>query len=118
MAGISGLSAIGFIYYGGRLYSMLKKFPIETSGKTKKVREVVLVTITCTTCFLLRFAFLSISTFFQILDINDAFIVSYYVLVEILPCILILLILRRLPKKREDTETSRGSYQRIRSEEY
>jgi hypothetical protein len=33
-------AAIGFVLYGGRLYLMLKQFPIESSGRQNKLREV------------------------------------------------------------------------------
>eukprot|EP01117_Protostelium_nocturnum_P020215 TRINITY_DN8997_c0_g1_i2.p1 TRINITY_DN8997_c0_g1~~TRINITY_DN8997_c0_g1_i2.p1 ORF type:complete len:220 (+),score=33.92 TRINITY_DN8997_c0_g1_i2:123-782(+) len=35
-------AACGFIYFGGRLFFMLKQFPINTTSRTNKLREVFL----------------------------------------------------------------------------
>jgi len=40
MASIYFLAAIGFVFYGGRLYRMLKQFPIESRGRRSKLKEV------------------------------------------------------------------------------
>lgn len=34
------MAAVGFISYGGRLYLMLKQFPIESRGRSTKLKEV------------------------------------------------------------------------------
>ncbi|PWA96752.1 hypothetical protein CTI12_AA036510 [Artemisia annua] len=78
VAVVSLIAAIGFLLYGGRLYVMLRQFPIESKGRQKKLYEVGSVTGICFTCFLVR----------------------CFVLVEILPSALVLYILRKLPPKR------------------
>jgi hypothetical protein len=37
------LAAIGFAFYGGRLYFMLKQFPIELKGRRSKLKEVMIL---------------------------------------------------------------------------
>ncbi|KAL4614794.1 hypothetical protein ACB092_07G078700 [Castanea dentata] len=51
---ISFSVALGFLIYGGRLFVMLRHFPIESRGRQKKLYEVGFVTGICCTCFLIR----------------------------------------------------------------
>ncbi len=46
LAFVSVAAALGFLVYGGRLFLMLQRFPIESRGRTKKLREVRLATET------------------------------------------------------------------------
>ncbi|XP_057422054.1 tobamovirus multiplication protein 1-like [Lotus japonicus] len=104
IAVVSFIAALGFLLYGGRLFFMLRHFPIESKGRRKKLHEVGSVTAICFTCFLLRcvMGFLSAFDSDASLDVLDHPILDliYYVLVEILPSALVLYILRRLPPKR------------------
>ena len=54
LAFVSAAAAFAFLLYGGRLWLMLRRFPIESRGRRKKLREVGLVTTICATCFLFR----------------------------------------------------------------
>ena len=54
LAFVSAAAAFGFLVYGGRLFLMLRRFPIESRGRRKKLTEVGLVTSICATCFLFR----------------------------------------------------------------
>lgn len=54
LAFVSAAAAFAFLLYGGRLWVMLRRFPIESRGRRKKLREVGLVTTICATCFLFR----------------------------------------------------------------
>lgn len=54
VAAVSVFAATGFILYGGRLYLMLQRFPIESRGRRKKLQEVGLVTSICAACFTIR----------------------------------------------------------------
>ncbi|KAK4564029.1 hypothetical protein RGQ29_006214 [Quercus rubra] len=70
---ISFSVALGFLIYGGRLFVMLRHFPIESRGRQKKLYEVGFVTGICCTCFLIRCVMLAFSAFdkdtdFDILD--------------------------------------------------
>lgn len=38
---MSLLAASGFVLYGGRLFLMLRRFPIESRGRKKKLQEVL-----------------------------------------------------------------------------
>ncbi|XP_062189951.1 tobamovirus multiplication protein 1-like [Phragmites australis] len=101
---VSFVALLGFSVYGGRLFSLLRRFPIESKGRQKKLYEVGTVTAICVTCFLIRCAVVALSAFepdvsLEVLDhpILDFF---YYMLTEILPSALVLFILRKLPPKR------------------
>ncbi|XP_030469707.1 tobamovirus multiplication protein 1-like isoform X1 [Syzygium oleosum] len=104
IAVISIIAALGFLLYGGRLFSMLRRFPIESKGRRKKLHEVGSVTAICFTCFIIRCTVVLLSAFDSdaSLDVLDHPILNmlYYMLVEILPSALVLFILRKLPPKR------------------
>ncbi|KAJ7297597.1 hypothetical protein O6H91_18G042800 [Diphasiastrum complanatum] len=103
-AGISLVAAVGFLLYGGRLFLMLRRFPIESKGRQKKLREVGWVTVICFTCFTIRSAIMAWSAFDKQanLDVLNHPILNaiYYLLVEITPSALVLYILRKLPPQR------------------
>lgn len=107
-AGVSLFAALGFLVYGGRLFLMLRRFPVESKGRRKKLQEVGYVTTICFTCFLIR----SIMSCFNALDaaanldVLDHPVLNfiYYLLVEILPSALVLFILRKLPPRRGVTQ--------------
>ncbi|KAK4792919.1 hypothetical protein SAY86_023354 [Trapa natans] len=100
---VSFCAALGFLVYGGRLFLMLRRFPIESRGRQKKLYEVGCVTGICCTCFLIRCLVVTISAFDKNADIDalDHPILNliYYTLVEIVPSALVLSILRKLPPK-------------------
>uniref|UniRef100_A0A7N0UN43 THH1/TOM1/TOM3 domain-containing protein n=1 Tax=Kalanchoe fedtschenkoi TaxID=63787 RepID=A0A7N0UN43_KALFE len=101
---VSIIAALGFLLYGGRLFFMLRRFPIESKGRRKKLHEVGSVTAICFTCFLVRCFVVLLSAFDSdaSLDVLDHPVLNliYYLLVEILPSALVLFILRKLPPKR------------------
>ncbi|KAJ7946272.1 tobamovirus multiplication 1 [Quillaja saponaria] len=104
IAAVSFIAALGFLLYGGRLFFMLRRFPIESKGRRKKLHEVGSVTAICFTCFLVR-CFVVVLSAFDLdasLDVLDHPVLNliYYMLVEILPSALVLYILRKLPPKR------------------
>ncbi|KAI0505001.1 hypothetical protein KFK09_015958 [Dendrobium nobile] len=104
IAAVSLIAALGFLVYGGRLFLMLRRFPIESKGRRKKLYEVGSVTAICFACFLIRSAVVVISAFESelSLEVMDHPILDliYYTLTEILPSALVLYILRKLPPKR------------------
>ncbi|XP_076927498.1 tobamovirus multiplication protein 3-like [Bidens hawaiensis] len=103
-AGVSLFAALGFLLYGGRLFLMLKRFPVESKGRRKKLHEVGYVTTICFTCFLFRCIMMCFNAFDEAanLDLMEHPVLNfiYYLLVEILPSSLVLIILRKLPSKR------------------
>ncbi|XP_040377324.1 tobamovirus multiplication protein 3-like [Oryza brachyantha] len=103
IAGLSFSAALGFLLYGGRLFFMLKRFPIESKGRQKKLREVGRVATICFFCFLARCIMMCSNAFDKEadLDVLDHPILSfiYYLIVEIVPSSLVLYILRRIPSK-------------------
>ncbi|OEL26571.1 LEAF RUST 10 DISEASE-RESISTANCE LOCUS RECEPTOR-LIKE PROTEIN KINASE-like 2.5 [Dichanthelium oligosanthes] len=101
---VSFIALLGFSVYGGRLFFLLRRFPIESKGRQKKLYEVGTVTAICVTCFLIRCVVVALSAFdpdvsLEVLDhpILDLF---YYTVTEILPSALVLFVLRKLPPKR------------------
>ncbi|KAF5757273.1 hypothetical protein HanRHA438_Chr17g0834581 [Helianthus annuus] len=103
-AGVSLFAALGFLVYGGRLFLMLQRFPVESKGRRKKLHEVGYVTAICFACFLVRCIMMCFNAFNKAanLDILEHPVLNfiYYLLVEILPSALVLFILRKLPPKR------------------
>ncbi|XP_022967523.1 tobamovirus multiplication protein 1-like [Cucurbita maxima] len=97
-------AAVGFLIYGGRLFVMLRQFPIESRGRQKKLYEVGFVTSICFSCFSIRCLVLALSAFDKDadLDVLDHPVLNliYYLLVEIVPSALVLFILRKLPPRR------------------
>ncbi|KAF3451702.1 hypothetical protein FNV43_RR07798 [Rhamnella rubrinervis] len=104
IAVVSFIAALGFLLYGGRLFFMLRRFPIESKGRRKKLHEVGSVTAICFTCFLIRCFVVVLSAFDTdaSLDVLDHPVLNfiYYLVVEILPSALVLYILRKLPPRR------------------
>lgn len=113
LAVISIMAALGFLTYGGRLFLVLRRFPIESKGRQKKLREVGSVTAICFTCFLIRTVVAAWAAFSSAADVDvldhPLLNLFYYVIVEIIPAALVLFILRKLPPKRVT-----GHYQAIR----
>ncbi|XP_050118607.1 tobamovirus multiplication protein 3-like [Malus sylvestris] len=107
-AGVSLFAALGFLLYGGRLFLMLQRFPVESKGRRKKLQEVGYVTTICFTCFLVRCVMMCFNAFDKAanLDVLNHPVLNfiYYLLVEILPSSLVLFILRKLPPKRGITQ--------------
>ncbi|XP_020248300.1 tobamovirus multiplication protein 3-like [Asparagus officinalis] len=107
-AGVSLFAALGFLLYGGRLFLMLRRFPVESKGRRKKLQEVGYVTTICFSCFLVRCIMMFFNAFDKAanLDVLNHPILNFlfYMLVEILPSSLVLFILRKLPPKRGITQ--------------
>ncbi|OAY45106.1 tobamovirus multiplication protein 1 [Manihot esculenta] len=101
---ISFCTALGFLVYGGRLFIMLSRFPIESRGRQKKLYEVGAVTGICCTCFLIRCFVVAVSAFNKKANLDVLYHpllnLIYYMMVEIVPSSLVLFILRKLPPKR------------------
>lgn len=115
LAVVSVSAAVGFLLYGGRLFLMLQRFPIESRGRKKKLREVGMVTTICAACFSVRAIMVTLS----VIDRKDLDLdvvghpllnILYYSLVEIVPSACVLYILRKLPPKRN------AGYQQIPSQ--
>ncbi|TMX02325.1 hypothetical protein EJD97_022012 [Solanum chilense] len=107
-AGVSLFAALGFLLYGGRLFLMLRRFPVESRGRQKKLQEVGYVTTICFSCFLIRCIMMCFNAFDKAADLDVLYHPMlnfvYYLLVEILPSSLVLFILRKLPPKRGITQ--------------
>lgn len=105
LACVSAAAAFAFLLFGGRLFFMLRHFPIESRGRNKKLREVGAVTSICATCFLFRSAITAWSAFDQEdadLDVlkHPLLNLIYYGGAEVIPSALVLFILRKLPPKK------------------
>lgn len=101
---VSCIAAFGFALYGGRLFLMLRRFPLESKGRQKKLREVGFITAICFSCFIIRTTVVAVSAFDEIADLDvlkhPLLNLIYYMVVEVLPSGLVLFILRKLPPKR------------------
>ncbi|GJM91337.1 hypothetical protein PR202_ga07700 [Eleusine coracana subsp. coracana] len=62
-SGVSLFAAFGFLLYGGRLFLMLQRFPVESKGRRKKLQEVGYVTTICFSCFLIRCVMMCLNAF-------------------------------------------------------
>lgn len=116
LAVVSVSAALGFLVYGGRLFLMLQRFPIESRGRRKKLREVGMVTSICAGCFSFRAVMVALSAFDRAdleLDLlgHPLLNAAFYTLSEVLPSACVLYILRKLPPKR-----AAGGYQQIPSQ--
>ncbi|KAF9624088.1 hypothetical protein IFM89_007786 [Coptis chinensis] len=69
-AAVSLFAALGFLLYGGRLFLMLQRFPVESKGRRKKLQEVGYVTTICFTCFLLRCVMMFFNAFDKAADLD------------------------------------------------
>jgi len=92
-AGLSAIIGVLFLVYGGQLFFMLKKYPIESTELHSKLYEVGSVTVTCTICFFARSSFLILTAIFGSLDLNAYVLLGYYLSSELAPGALVLLIL-------------------------
>eukprot|EP01116_Phalansterium_solitarium_P011370 TRINITY_DN27024_c0_g1_i1.p1 TRINITY_DN27024_c0_g1~~TRINITY_DN27024_c0_g1_i1.p1 ORF type:complete len:312 (+),score=44.48 TRINITY_DN27024_c0_g1_i1:75-1010(+) len=122
-------ASIGFIVYGGRLFIMLRRFPIDSAGRRSKLREVGYVTVTCVTFFTCRAVLLAYACYNQGVDFENIFVGCYFFVVEVVPSFLVLFTLRKLPLPRHprssgtgfsarssiDRPTATYSYQRLTS---
>lgn len=100
---VSFCAALGFLIYGGRLFLVLRRFPIESKGRQKKLWEVGCVTAVCFTCFTVRTVVVAWSAFDNAANVDvlnhPILNLFYYMFVEIIPSALVLFILRKLPPK-------------------
>mmetsp|Transcript_6836 Transcript_6836/g.16737 ORF Transcript_6836/g.16737 Transcript_6836/m.16737 type:complete len:111 (-) Transcript_6836:110-442(-) len=90
-------AAAGFIFYGGRLFVMLRRFPLESKGRRKKLQEVGAVAGVSAVSFVVRAALFAFLAFVKT-SVYTQF--SYFLVVEIVPVAIILVVLRKLPPKR------------------
>eukprot|EP00128_Syssomonas_multiformis_P011880 Colp12_sorted_trinity150504_noHs@10712 len=90
----------GYLYVGSRLYRMLRKLSSDSSKRKRKMHEVGFVTGVCTICFILRAAMILVTAFVQMTDIDCIFMFCYYLFAELVPCVLVLFILRKLPPRQ------------------
>ncbi|KAE8687722.1 Tobamovirus multiplication protein 1 [Hibiscus syriacus] len=67
---VSLCAASGFILYGGRLFFMLRRFPIESRGRQKKLLEVGFVTGICCASFVIRCLMVTVSAFDEDADVD------------------------------------------------
>ncbi|URE43566.1 Tobamovirus multiplication protein [Musa troglodytarum] len=102
IAAVSFIAALGFLVYGGRLFLMLRRFPIESKGRRKKLHEVLILNNYLIDVRNSNHVGLSAFDAEASLDVLDHPILDliYYMLTEILPSALVLYILRKLPPKR------------------
>ncbi|XVE74507.1 hypothetical protein DITRI_Ditri12bG0022600 [Diplodiscus trichospermus] len=94
-AGVSLFASLGFLLYGGRLFLMLQRFPVESKGRRKKLQEVGYVTTICFSCFLVRCIMMSFNAFDKAADLdvlNHPILNFIYYLVSLVNSCVMLLI--------------------------
>ena len=103
------VSAYLFLLYGARLFTLLRRFPIDSRGRRSKLREIGLITGIACSCFLVR-AFLLAECLLNAggrlggLDVMSHPVLNgaYYLGCEVLPMAMVMYILRKLPPKVRD----------------
>lgn len=112
MALVSFAAACAFVLYGGRLFIMLQRFPIDSRGRRSKLQEVGLITSICASCFLFRSFMVARSACNDTLDLDvlghPVLNMLYYGGAEIIPSALVLYILRKLPPKKQHGAPARS----------
>lgn len=112
MACVSFGAACAFVLYGGRLFLMLQRFPIDSRGRRSKLQEVGLITSICASCFLFRSFMVARSAYNDAFDLDvmghPILNILYYGGAEILPSALVLYILRKLPPKKQQIPAAGG----------
>ncbi|GAM19896.1 hypothetical protein SAMD00019534_030710, partial [Acytostelium subglobosum LB1] len=105
---ISLCEGFGFFYYGVMLSLKLKRNPINSKGKKKKLIEVILFTVLCTIAFLTRSQLFLVATFKTgTYNVNSLFIALYYFVCEILPSTFVIVLFRKMPPRPSLTPTYR-----------
>ncbi|TYZ64842.1 hypothetical protein PybrP1_008145 [[Pythium] brassicae (nom. inval.)] len=101
----------GFVYYGRNAYVELRSVPVELGIRSKKLKELAVMTSICTSCFMTRCTLqLLLSTETQQLHDRSTWLVvfAYYALLELVPSLAILYFNRRLPLRRRSRGNSGG----------
>jgi hypothetical protein len=101
------IMSIAIIIFGQRTKKILSDVPIEFSVISKKVVEVGRLTQLCAVCFTLRALLIvwgNVEPYFGTkyhlsMSITVAVVMSYYVIFEIFPCVVVLYYYRRLPPR-------------------
>ena len=106
-------ASIGFATYGGLLFFMLRKFPNDAVGKSRKLFEVGIVTASCTACFTFRAMCILVAAIAPQkfpLDVVTGVKLNaiYYIVSEIAPSAMVLFALRKLPPKRRNNQRREG----------
>ncbi|DBA02866.1 TPA: hypothetical protein N0F65_005893 [Lagenidium giganteum] len=97
-----------FIYFARLAYTELRSVPVELRIRSRKLRELALMTTVCSSCFIARCLLqLVLSTESkQLHDSSTWFLLFiYYAFLEIVPAISILYFNRRLPLRRRKDGT-------------
>jgi hypothetical protein len=98
----TGVSA-AFMFFGRLAYVELRSVPVELGIRSRKLKELAIMTTICSSCFLLRSAlqiFLS-REHVQLHNRSTWFLMLlYYAVLEVIPSVTILYFNRRLPLRR------------------
>ena len=92
---------------------MLRKFPNDAVGKSRKLFEVGIVTASCTACFTFRAMCILVAAIAPQkfpLDVVTGVKLNaiYYIVSEIAPSAMVLFALRKLPPKRRNNQRREG----------
>jgi hypothetical protein len=106
-AAVSLILAVLFVVFGVRLFSLLKSNPIRSQGRTAKLREVGSITPICATSFTLRALMRLLMALVPVYDLGLQkqwwYVLIFYVVSEVLPALLVLYVLRKMPPRYSKT---------------
>ena len=99
---IIAFAAVSFMFFGGRLFWLLRQSPQKSPGRSRKLMEVGGVTVLATVFLSVRSAVTLTSAFIDTMELSWQLVFCYYFFTELLPTWLIMFILRALPPKRSN----------------
>lgn len=105
---VFAIASLGFVFYGLRVYDLVRKVPVHFKILGRVLREVGGITLVCGLCFSLR---AGLSCYNAISDDliekeNAVVLVIYYFGLEIVPSIVLLYFHRHLPPSRNPQRAS------------
>ncbi|KAF2068729.1 hypothetical protein CYY_009950 [Polysphondylium violaceum] len=98
-AAISMMATGGFLYYGYKLSVKLKRNPLNSRGKKKKLIEVIIFTLLCTICFITRSLLFLVVSYYETLHVTFSTIAIYYSITEVVPSLFVIFLFRKMPPK-------------------
>ncbi|GAM19064.1 hypothetical protein SAMD00019534_022390 [Acytostelium subglobosum LB1] len=109
---VSLVAGIGFTYYGIKLSIKLKRNPINSHEKRRKLIEVTMFTVLCTISFMIRALIFLTITIKGSITVNGVSIMMYYAISEIIPSTFVIILFRKMPPRPAYTSQIRVNFGR------
>eukprot|EP00164_Ancoracysta_twista_P004414 GFYU01005959.1.p1 GENE.GFYU01005959.1~~GFYU01005959.1.p1 ORF type:complete len:316 (+),score=37.31 GFYU01005959.1:288-1235(+) len=92
----------GFVFFGLQLFMSMRKIPVHSKRKFEKMRKIGWVTVVFSIALTTRALFVLYVDWDMnaALDYYWVWFICYYLMLDVCPCGLLLIILRKIPKKR------------------